>query len=292
MLFNKALAQNLGIEDLYALVKQGKWTFDKFEETAKMAKRDLNGDGVITADDQHGFLGATRSVQPAFWIAGGAKTIDKDADDIPYLTALESKFIDVWFKMADMLVKNEAWFYNVPDPNLFPNPLWDTIFMDGRALFVTGSLTSARTFRDMEIDFGIIPYPKYNEQQEKYYSQLPWVETVSIPRYTADSDMERTSIILEALACESYRSVTPVYVDLVLRSKYTRDDESEEMIDIILNNRIFDWGDTIWTPLLRDGIFPGIFIRQSDTVVSKLEKAQGNIQKTIDKMVDAFTALD
>jgi hypothetical protein len=292
MLFNKSLAKDLGLEDFYALVRQGKWTFDKFEETAKSAKKDLDGDGVITAEDQHGFLGVTRSVQPAFWIAGGAKTINKDEDDIPYLSALEPRFIDVWLKMADILVKNETWFYNVSDPNLHPNPLWDTIFRDGRTLFLDGDLSSAQNLRDMEIDFGIIPFPKYDENQDKYYSQMAWIEILSIPRYAEDSEIERTGVILEALAGESYRKVTPVYVDIVLRSKYTRDNESEEMIDIIFENRIFDWGDTIWTPLLRDGIFPGIFIKKSDTVVSQLEKAQGNIQKTIDKMVESFMALD
>ena len=295
MLFNKPLAQNLGIGDIYAVVREGKWTFDKFAELGKMAMKDLNGDGVITAEDQHAYLGVTRIIQPAFWIAGGSKTISFDENNLPYLSALEERFINVWFKMTNILVTDEVWFHNVKDPNEHtPENMafLDGIFKEGRSLFMSGGVGSAQQFRDMDIDFGIIPYPKYDEQQENYYSQLAWIEPVSIPAYADDDNVERTSIILEALACESYRLVTPVYIDVVLRTKYTRDDESEEMLDIIFANRVFDWGDAIWTPLLRDGIFPGIFIKNADTVVSRLEKAERGINKEIDKMIAAFDNLD
>ena len=295
MLFNKPLAQNLGIGDIYSIVRDGEWTFDKFAEFGKMAMKDLNGDGVITDADQHAFLGVTRGVQPAFWIAGGAKTISFDEDNMPYLSALEERFINVWFKMVDILVTDGVWFHDVKDPNDHSpenHAFLDGIFRDGRSLFIRGGVGSAKDFRDMDIDFGIIPYPKYDVQQENYYSQLGWIEPVSIPIYADDDNVEMTSVILEALACESYNRVTPVYVDIVLRTKYTRDDESEEMLDIIFANRVFDWGDTIWTPLLRDGIFPEIFIKKPDTVVSRLERAQKNIEKEIAKMVDAFMALD
>lgn len=292
MLFNKKLVNDLGIDDLYEVVREGNWTYDKFEEFGRMSMIDLNGDGTFTIDDQHGLVGITRSIQPAFWISAGVKTIEQDSEGIPYMTALDLQFIDVWFKMVDTLVTSGVWFHNVADPNLHPNPEWDTVFKDGRALFYDGEVSSAKTFRDMEIDFGIIPFPKLDTKQEKYYSQLSWAEMVSIPIYWDDTELERTSVILEALACESYNTVTPVYVDIVLRSKFTRDNESEEMLDIIFENRIFDWGDTVWTSLLRDGIFPKIFIVGSDTVVSRLEAAKPSVDAAIEKLVQAFLELE
>ncbi|MCL2816476.1 MAG: extracellular solute-binding protein, partial [Oscillospiraceae bacterium] len=295
MLFNKPLAQNLGIEDIYTVVREGKWTFDKFAELGKMAMRDLNGSGIITPEDQHAYLGVTRGIQPSFWIAGGAKTISFDEDKLPYLSALEEKFLNVWFKMSSIMVTDGLWFHNVPDPNEHTpenHAFLDNIFKEGRSLFMSGGIGSAQHFRDMDIDFGIIPYPKYDEQQEHYYSQIAWIEPVSIPAYANDDDMDMISIILEALAAESYRRVTPVYIDVVLRTKYTRDDESEEMLDIIFANRVFDWGDAIWTPLLRDGIFPALYPRGFDTVQSRLERAERSINREIARMVNAFMDLD
>ncbi|MCL2096054.1 MAG: extracellular solute-binding protein [Oscillospiraceae bacterium] len=295
MLFNKNIARDLGIPDIYSTVRDGEWTFEKFREYGKAAIRDLNGDGRIAAEDQHAYLGVTRNIQPSFWIAGGAKSISFDEDNMPYLSALDERFINVWFKMVDILVTDSVWFHDVADPNELTHErvdLWNNTFRDGRSLFIGGGVGSAKDFRDMEIDFGIIPYPKYDERQEDYYSQLAWIEPVSLPAYTTDDDMDRTGVILEALACESYNLVTPVYIEIVLNTKYTRDDESEEMLGIIFANRVFDWGDTIWTPLLRDGIFPHIFVSDSDTIVSRLERAERNINREIDKMVDAFMNLD
>jgi hypothetical protein len=291
LLFNKQLAQDLALESPFSIVHAGKWTIDKFGEMAKAANFDLNGDGVITADDRHGFVASTRTFQPAMWIGLGTTTIAKDSDDIPYLSATGSAFIDAWFKMADVLIDGGAWF-SAPDPNLHPDTLSPEIFKNGRALFMHSGLGGIEALRDMETDFGIVPYPKMNEQQDKYYSSLAWVEILSLPIYADDDDLARTSVILEALASDSYRTVVPVYTELVLRTRNARDDESEEMIDSILGNRVFDWGDAVWTPLLRDGIFPTIWPRQTDTVVSRLERAENNIQKTIDGMVDMFLALD
>ena len=291
ILFNKQLTQDLALEDPFSIVREGKWTIDKFGEMARAANFDLDGDGVITANDRHGFVASTRQFQPAMWIGLGTTTIAKDSDDIPYLSATGPAFIDAWFKMVDVLINREAWF-SAPDPNPHPDPLSQEIFRNGRALFMHSQLGGIEALRDMELDFGILPYPKLSEQQEKYYSSLAWVEILSLPIYADDSDLARTSVILEALASDSYRTVVPVYTELVLRTKNARDDESEEMIDIILGNRVFDWGDAVWTPLLRDGIFPTIWPKQTDTVVSRLERAEPGIQRTIDNMVAMFLALD
>jgi hypothetical protein len=53
---------------------------------------------------------------------------------------------------------------------------------------------------------------------------------------------ERTGIIISALSAEGYKQVTPVYYDIALKTKFIRDEESAEMIDIILAGRTFDFG--------------------------------------------------
>jgi hypothetical protein len=100
------------------------------------------------------------------------------------------------------------------------------------------------------------------------------------------------SVILEALACESAKSVMPVYIEDMLKTKSSRDAESEAMIDLLLSNRVFDWGDGIWNELLRDIPLSQIFPKKADTLVSTLEKSQKKIQSTIDKTVEMFLALD
>ena len=55
-------------------------------------------------------------------------------------------------------------------------------------------------------------------------------------------DVEMTSIILEALAAESYKNVVPAFYNVALKTKGARDDESSEMIDMIRDGLTFDFG--------------------------------------------------
>ena len=52
--FNKELQASYGMEDFYSIVREGKWTLDKFTELVKIPMADLNGDGVYDASDQYG----------------------------------------------------------------------------------------------------------------------------------------------------------------------------------------------------------------------------------------------
>ena len=73
----------------------------------------------------------------------------------------------------------------------------------------------------METDFGIIPYPLYDENQEDYHTQVADCSTM----FALPADCRDTSFagaVLEAIAAESYRSVTPAYFEVALNEKYTR----------------------------------------------------------------------
>jgi hypothetical protein len=95
----------------------------------------------------------------------------------------------------------------------------------------------------MENDFGILPPPKFDENQADYYAAVDaWcTSTVSVPITVGDK--ERTGLILETLAYESRYILLPAYYDINLKTKFARDEESAAMIDIILNNRLYDLGD-------------------------------------------------
>lgn len=290
MLFNKQIVAELALEDLYNLAQEGKWTFDKFEEMGKLAKKDLDGNGIFDVNDRYGYLAVRREISPGFWISGGVKSIKKDADDIPYLTAIEEKFVNVFDKLVGVTLKSGVW-YEAEKPDELNDPLLLEMFKNGKGLFYDTPIGEIPNLRDMEIDFGILPYPKYDEVQEQYYTRLGWAELMCIPLYCDEKALERTSVILESLTCESAKSVIPVYYDIALKTKHARDEESEAMIDLIFDSRVFDFGDTIWTEYIRNTI-SDIFQTKSDTLISQMEKIAPKLQKTIDGMVEAFLKLD
>jgi hypothetical protein len=95
--------------------------------------------------------------------------------------------------------------------------------------------------RDAEFEYGIIPYPKYDENQAAYYTMADGFHTLlGIPKTSPDLTM--TAVITEALNAYSYKDVVPVYYEVALKVKFTRDDESVQLLDIISDGTIYDFG--------------------------------------------------
>ena len=81
--------------------------------------------------------------------------------------------------------------------------------------------------------YGIIPCVKYDESQQDYITYVI-AENAGIPAVV--TDMEASSIILEALQYESWKTVRPAYYDIMLKQKYSSDEVSGQMLDIIFEN--------------------------------------------------------
>ena len=122
------------------------------------------------------------------------------------------------------------------------------MFKEGRALFYGISLTVMSKMRDMDSDFGVIPYPKLDESDAQYTSYVAGdlADCIAVP--VTASDPERTSAIIEALCCESANIVMPAYYDVTITFKTARDEQTKEMLDYIFDHRtldicqLFDWG--------------------------------------------------
>lgn len=288
LLFNKKMAEDYNIGNLYGIVSDGQWTFDRFGEIAGSITADTDGSGTMDAEDTYGFVSAGKQVPPCFWISGGVLSVSKNADDIPVFEMKEnSRFLTVLERVYNITWDNNAWMYTSSDENV-PTVVRDQ-FRNGKALFLDCTCFHIEDFRAMETDFGIIPFPKYDEAQDEYCSRIEGCELFCVP--VTNNKLEMTSVILEAMASESAQYLLPVYYDVILTSKYTRDSESAEMLDIIYGNRIFDYGDTIWCDLLRDKVLKDMYKANNRDFASKVESLTATVQDRIDKTVEAFKAL-
>lgn len=244
ILYNKTIAADNGVEDIYALVNDGKWTMDKMRDIYVKVSRDLDGNGMDT-DDLWGFLGAN-DVPPSFFIGGGGTFVERDSDGGFVDSFGNERNIELTQKIHDMM--NDAGnFYN---HHLGTGKAKNTndadylkMFASGHGLFFWSRFDSVSQLRDDEIDYGIVPVPKYDEKQENYISFVSQhiCGLMSVPK--TNSDLERTGIILEALARESSDTVIPAYYDVTLKNKLLRDDDSVKMLDIIFGNRKLDSGE-------------------------------------------------
>ena len=115
------------------------------------------------------------------------------------------------------------------------------MFRAGNVFLIGSGVSDAIAMRDAEVDFGIIPYPKYDEEQQGYHTHVDaWNGMLCVP--VTAGDQERTGIITEAMAAYTYKMVTPAYYEVALTSKYLRDEESVEMLDYIFDGILYDFG--------------------------------------------------
>lgn len=234
LLFNKNMFTDMGYEYPYSLVLDHKWTYEVFASMLKDSMVDLNGDGEISyKDDQVGFTGWQWDLGESLYVGMGGTYIMKDTDGRPVLNMNNERSLKVMDNIVALFQDGAgAWQNNVD---------WGhdiTLFNTGRSLFLNSRLYLLNEFREMEDDFGILPHPLLDENQENYSQSVDPVCTMAYIPVT-NRDLRSTSILLEAISAESYHTVMPNYYEVILQTKYVRDAESEEMIDIIKNNRYF-----------------------------------------------------
>ncbi len=239
LFYNKGLYENIygNGDGLYDIVLENKWTLDKFNTIVEESYLDLNGDGTKDIDDQFGYVSFEiwGSMIP-FLISSDPNYIDRDEKGYPYITMNNEKSVLLLDELYDLYQEgNGAWVANG-----LTEELAVTTFTSGRSMFVgyqrLGSLENAAV-REMEAGLGVVPYPKLSDDQEWYITSThDTCEIGLIPLTIAPADLDYISAVVEVLCRETYKSVLPVYYESSLKMKYTRDDTSAQMIDIVHDN--------------------------------------------------------
>ncbi len=243
LLFNKRIFDEKGFDYPYEMVKDGDWTFDEFAYLAKKGGADLNGDGVINPeDDQYGFVCFEWGAPISILYTGGQKIYDKDDEGKFALTLYSNKTVEI-FDEFFRLLGNEACYMSNTSKQVY----YADIFKGGRAMMANGSLGDAQGLRNMDDDFGIIPYPKFGSDDE-YASIINGHAPLALIPITV-SDASRTGAITEALCAYGSKYVIPAFYEVSLKTKYARDEESEEMMDVIKDSIVYDIGYVAGGPL-------------------------------------------
>lgn len=133
----------------------------------------------------------------------------------------------------------------------------------------------------MDTDFGIIPYPKFEESQDRYYSRVCYYMPSVVPISCADPGF--VGYALQALNFESYATVIPAYYDISLKGKVSRDNDSAEMLDVIFNSRVIDIGDSTLCNNIRDSFVYSMMRNNERNLMSQLESNRQKITDALSK---------
>ena len=288
LLFNKQMLNDQDLEDPYQLVKDMKWTIDKFNEMASTVSQDINGDGKYDLEDKYGLLYYCDMIALGL-VGGGTHFTTKNADDYPELTFFTDRTVDIFNKYTEVMYNPQlsiSWskLGKVNDDII-------AMFQDNRGLFNFNEFHAIENMRQMDTAFGILPMPLYDESQERYYHIInPHVAAMLlVPKDCPD--LSRAGYVLDALGAQSKNVLTPAYYDQYLKSKGTRDNDSEEMLDIIFGSMTYDIG-YLYNFGELGGMVLGMVNGYQTDLASRYAKYESKAVKAIDKMVTTFQEME
>ena len=239
-----------GTAEVYAKVADGTWTYEAFFNYVSQCTANLGADTWDT-DDQYGFAANHNTAIDAFVFAfdqpftertskGGLKLISANGNE---------KMINIAELMHELYNTSG---YGLNQSDAFDDDVDAHIGMvkKGKAAFTASHLQMASRLRTTDINYGILPYPKWDTDQKNYCSNtIDFCSVFAIP--TTVRDQAFVGAITEALAYYSNIYVKDALYNTVLKYRDAQDENSSKSVDIIINNikhdfayiYAFAWGD-------------------------------------------------
>lgn len=300
MYYNKQIHANNGLPDLYELVKNGEWTIDKCIELSRGIYQDTNNDQWDGPEDTYGYITDIPNTTDALHAQFDVQPTSRNEAGELVVSLDQNKMHSIIQKMTEFkATKDFHHEYTTSGEIAADNPL-DLIFRESRALFYPATLSKAQEFRDIEVDFGIIPCPMWDENQyvtDKNGNYLGGYYTSAQDGYSvavipADvTNPEKSGTVFDALSYLSGEYVIPAYYDEALKLKYSRDDASAEMLDIIRQGFKVNFG--IFYNLSINGIghiFRTLLNQESPNFMSFYAVNQRGYENKLKELVETYRA--
>lgn len=288
MFFSKTMIEQNGLENPYTLVREQKWTLDKMGEMMTAVSSDANGDGKRNEGDTFGLV---TGIGQYLSLVDGAGTqlvyLDETANETKLvLNTASSDVIDITAKVASFLNdKNLTVIVN--------NDNWGrTSFYTDMALFYIMQLGTIADLRDnMENPFGVLPFPMRDENQGYYTCAMEaTAQAMCIPQ-TAAANRDVVGAVIEAMAIYSDAYLTNAYYDTTLKGKIARDEDTTEMLDLLTENRTFDYATCYGSWKVYERFLASVQKSGAEQLVSMTESIQDSFNEKAAAAIDALRGI-
>lgn len=298
MYYNKAMIEDYDLANPIELVDNNEWTIDRMYELAREVAHKVGEGSTMSFDpevgDVYGMVAQAYDGVSFMWGCDQAM-ITKDEDDLPILRIDDERNINAWQKvssiMYDEAVVGVADFHGPWNSGVYEDE--GLIFTNGNALFMPGAVSTAEnTLNKTEMEYGILPMPKLDANQEEYASSstVYWAMMLSIPTTNVEK-LDATCYLLEAMAYWGQEICTPVYYDEALKLKVFNDEDSERMLDLIFDNRTYDLGAVYDFAGPNAGMlqfYTSMLSSRSSDIVSNYESKRQSFLSAIDAVISDF----
>lgn len=294
--FNHNLCRSYDIEpeDLYQLVFDKKWTYERLYELCSEIYEDRNNDGLKDDQDFLGLIGLYESEShEGFLYSFDLHLIETNEDGMHYVVndTGELAKLDSAMTMVQNLFQTKGALTTKGTENNM------RIFVEKRAVFNMDVLyhyaeTNA-LLRNLDDVYGVLPLPMYDENQADYYSGVQDMHNVMSLMNHGYMNYEAVSAVLELMAQKSYENVRPYYYEKIVKLRYTSDSTSAKVFDILLGSTRWDFADvysrTIGGP--RYILWRGVFQQNKSFMTIYQQNVEALDKKLTDFDMNVLTSL-
>lgn len=250
MIFNKDMIRENNLENPYELVENGEWTIDKLQEMARKVTAESDGVSGWGYADTYGFL-VNGNFASSMFVGAGHRFTSKNANDEPIISINDSGAVAAIEKITALINDKGATAQIVEGSDFYTTAtaagknVWTTaneVVANKTVLFRAIALIDVFDMGQYECNFGVLPTPKLDAAQDQYYNRVStlYASCVAIPMNVKDPTM--SAVITDALMQSSTDTIKKAYFDVIMKGRKIADLESEKMLDIIFDSRVYDLG--------------------------------------------------
>ena len=246
LFFNRDILQQNRLEDPYQLVEDGTWTVEKLYEMSEKCAVDTNGDGVWTpgSNDVFAYICGKAGDYTHVATCGGlyiADMVGPGEFNIPGM--IKEDILNAWSALRPLLTS--------PHRDISSN---GTTFRTGGGAFYAVNLAAIQNWGNVAISYGVIPFPKLNLQQDRYYTcvgnvidgsfgipvTVDSMDEADYKNAGFESGREFCAYFFNAFSYYSRQTLTPAFFEEVLKKQMVRDDTAAHMIELLMESKIYD----------------------------------------------------
>ena len=210
-------------ENLYDLVRDKEWTYEKLYEMVTSFTSTSDDDqssaayGMIKFD--HAAIGLTLSF--------GVDFVQRDAVGNLSMNAYGSAMEDVFEKIRSLMNDYSGVVSTSQLTYARGNIMAHVLFVQ---TYVHGLLEDELLQKSDSFTIGILPMPLLNRDQENYRTRIMRDELFYVPQCKS---LENSSVIIEAMNYETMQLVNPAYWDRALEKRSSDTEDDMEMLQLI-----------------------------------------------------------
>jgi len=282
MYYNRNVAKELRLTGLEQTALDGKWTWDRFREYCTLYGQDLDSNGMIDERDRVGLI-AHNGYILAFFVGMGGCFVEKNEENLPVYIGINEKNEKILSQLLTFL-------FTEPDSRHGESGKmtgYADQFVENRALFTAGNVYYQRTLLGAGADFGVLPYPKADEDQTDYYVHTHYSMSAALGVPITADDLTMCGSVLSDLIYLSYAYIYPAHVEKTMQYRYAADEAATKVLQMTFDSLTVELSTAL--NLRCDTTLRQLGARRMTQFVSSFEAIKSVSEETVRKYAENFS---